>query len=140
LAPRWQALTAELDDLDHQLSVLVNQTAPELVAVHGVGIETAATLLVAAGGNPDRLHHERSFAALCGVSPVDRSSGRQRHHSLNRDANRAIWRIALVRMATDPRTRLRRTTNQRRQIQESNHPLPQALHRPRTPPILTQLA
>ncbi|MGZ4792398.1 MAG: transposase, partial [Ilumatobacteraceae bacterium] len=50
------------------------------------------------------------FAALCGVSPVDRSSGRQqRHHSLNRggnrDTNRAIWRIALVRMATDQRTR-----------------------------------
>jgi transposase len=118
LARRWLALTDELDDLDQRLAELVNETALELVAVHGVGVETAVTLLIAAGDNPERLAHERSFAALCGVSPVDRSSGRQRNHSLNRggnrDANRALWRIALVRMATDPATRAsveRRTTD-----------------------------
>lgn len=109
LAQRWQQLSAEIRDLDQQITVLVQQTAPELVAVHGVGIETAATLLVAVGDNPERLHHERGFAALCGASPVDRSSGRQRNHSLNRggnrDANRALWRIALVRMSSDPATR-----------------------------------
>jgi transposase len=109
LARRWQALTDELDELDHQIAALVEQTAPELLAVHGVGVETAATLLVAAGDNPQRLHSERGFAALCGASPVDRSSGRQRHHSLNRggnrDANRALWRIALVRMSCDPTAR-----------------------------------
>jgi transposase len=145
LARRWQTLTAELDDLDRQLSVLVNQIAPELVAVHGVGIETAATLLVAAGDNPDRLHHERGFAALCGVSPVDRSSGRQRHHSLNRggnrDANRALWRIALVRMACDPRTRAyveRRTKDGKSKkaiIRCLKRYIARELH-----PILTQLA
>lgn len=109
LARRWQQLSGELADLDGHITELVQQTAPELVAVRGVGIETAATLLVAAGDNPERLHREQGFAALCGVSPVDRSSGRQRHHSLNRggnrDANRALWRIALVRMHCDPDTR-----------------------------------
>lgn len=109
LALRWLSLTEEIELLDQQLTRLVETTAPELVAVHGVGIETAATLLVAAGDNPDRLHHERGFAALCGASPVDRSSGRHRNHSLNRggnrDANRALWRIALVRMSSDPATR-----------------------------------
>ncbi|MDO9173373.1 MAG: IS110 family transposase, partial [Actinomycetota bacterium] len=109
LARRWQQLSAELAELDEHITDLVQQTAPELVAVRGVGIETAATLLVAAGDNPERLHREQGFAALCGVSPVDRSSGRQRHHSLNRggnrDANRALWRIALVRMHCDPDTR-----------------------------------
>jgi transposase len=109
LARRWQALTDELADLDGHLTELVNETAPELIAVHGVGVETAVTLLIAGGDNPERLSHERSFAALCGVSPVDRSSGRQRNHSLNRggnrDANRALWRIALVRMSCDPATR-----------------------------------
>lgn len=43
------------------------------------------------------------------MTPVDRWSGRQRHHSLNRggnrDANRALWRIALGGMSHDPRTR-----------------------------------
>ena len=71
-----------------------------------MGPDTAATLLVAAGENPDRLANEASFAALCGVSPVDASSGRQhRHRGGNRDANRALWVIVLVRMATDRRTR-----------------------------------
>ena len=109
LARRWQQLSVELAELDAHIGELVHQTAPELIAVRGVGIETAATLLVAAGDNPERLQREQSFAALCGVSPVDRSSGRQRHHSLNRggnrDANRALWRIALVRMHCDPDTR-----------------------------------
>lgn len=109
LARRWQSLTDELNDLDEQLTGVVTQIAPELVAVHGIGIDTAATLLVAAGDNPERLRSEHSFAALCGVSPVDRSSGRHRNHSLNRggnrDANRALWRIALVRMSCDPDTR-----------------------------------
>lgn len=70
---------------------------------------TAAALLAAAGDNPDRLATEASFAVLCGVSPVDASSGRQHRHRLNRggdrDANRALCVIVLVRMATDPRTR-----------------------------------
>ena len=109
LARRWQQLTAELAELDQVIAQLVRETAPELVAVRGVGIETAATLLVAVGDNPERLVREQGFAALCGVSPVDRSSGRQHHHSLNRggnrDANRALWRIALVRMHCDPNTR-----------------------------------
>lgn len=109
LARRWLQLTGELAELDEHITELVEQTAPELIAVRGIGIETAATLLVAAGDNPERLRREQGFAALCGVSPVDRSSGRQRNHSLNRggnrDANRALWRIALVRMHCDPDTR-----------------------------------
>ena len=88
---------------------MLAEAAPRLLATHGVGPDTAATLLVAAGDNPDRLATEASFAALCGVSPVDASSGRQHRHRPNRggnrDANRALWVIVLVRMATDPRTR-----------------------------------
>ena len=68
-----------------------------------------ATLLATAGDNPARLRTEGSFAALCGVSPVDASSGKQRLHRLNRggdrQANSALWRIVLVRMSHDPRTK-----------------------------------
>lgn len=109
LAHRWQALTEEIALLDTELAELVRTTAPRLLARHGVGTDTAATLLVAGGDNPQRLTSEASFAALCGVSPIDRSSGRHQHHGLNRggnrDANSALWRIALVRMASDPETR-----------------------------------
>ena len=109
LARRWQHLDAEVRHLDAQLGELVRATAPDLCNVHGVGTDTAGALLVAAGDNPDRLTNEASFAALCGVSPVQASSGRIQRHRLNRggnrDANNALWRIVLVRMSSDPRTR-----------------------------------
>src|SRR4051794_21806247 len=117
LGERWEALSAELVQLDAHLTPLLAAAAPRLLATHGVGPDTAASLLVAAGDNPDRLATEASFAALCGVSPVDASSGRQHRHRLNRggnrDANRALWVVAMVRMSRDPRTReyvTRRTT------------------------------
>ena len=69
----------------------------------------ALALLVAAGDNPERLATEQSFAALCGASPVQASSGNTRRHRLNRggdrEANSALWRIVLVRMKTHPPTR-----------------------------------
>jgi transposase len=68
---RWIALGEEIDRLDNHLQALVTEAAPDLVACHGVGIDTAGALLVAAGDNPDRLHNERAFAALCGASPKD---------------------------------------------------------------------
>ena len=61
-----------------------------------------------AGDNPHRLTSEASFAALCGASPVQASSGPIVRHRLNRggdrQANNALWRIATVRLRTDPRT------------------------------------
>ena len=109
LAQRWSALDAEIQQLDVQLESLVTAAAPSLLELRGVGVETAGALLVAAGDNPDRLASEASFAALCGVTPVDASSGRQKRHRLNRggnrDANRALWVVAMVRMSRDPRTR-----------------------------------
>jgi transposase len=109
IARRWLALGEEVARLDVELDRLVNEAAPKLVARKGVGTDTAGALLVAAGDNPDRLRSERSFAALCGASPVDASSGRHQRHRLNRggdrQANSALWRIVLVRMSCDPRTR-----------------------------------
>jgi transposase len=69
----------------------------------------AGALLVTAGDNPDRLRSEASFAHLCGVSPIPASSGRIHRHRLNRggdrSANQALWRIVMVRMSWDERTR-----------------------------------
>jgi transposase len=124
LARRWQHLDTEIRQLDAQLGKLVSTTAPELCAVHGVGTDTAGALLVAAGDNPQRLANEASFAALCGVSPVQASSGRVQRHRLNRggnrEANNALWRIVLVRMSSDPTTRayVQRRTQQGRSKKE----------------------
>ena len=109
LARRWQQLQTELTQLDAQLQELVAAVAPALVALPGVGVDTAGQLLVTAGDNPQRLRGEAAFAHLCGVAPIPASSGRTDRHRLNRGgdrhANNALWRIALVRMRCHPPTR-----------------------------------
>jgi transposase len=109
LARRAQALEVEVAELDRILEPLVAETAPALVARPGIGTECASALLVAAGDNPERLRNEATFAHLCGVAPIDASSGKHERHRLNRggdrQANSALWRIIVTRMVYDPRTR-----------------------------------
>ncbi len=108
LARRHSGLSGEIDELDAQLAVLCAAINPALIAAHGVGPEAAATLLVTAGDNPKRMGSEAAFAALCGTSPVEASSGKVTRHRLNsggdRQADNALWRIVLVRMPSDART------------------------------------
>jgi len=109
LARQHQALDADLAELRGHLDRLTAQASPALRAAKGIGPDTASILLITAGDNPDRLRSEASFAALCGASPVEASSGRTVRHRLNpggdRQANHALWRIAMVRLATCERTR-----------------------------------
>jgi transposase len=110
LAQRVQHLDTQLETVVRRLHRITKTVAPELVAVQGVGPDVASTLLMTAGDNPHRLHTERSFAALCGTSPIPANSGKtQNRHRLNRggdrQANAALWRIALVRLSHDQRTR-----------------------------------
>ena len=108
VARRHQALSGEIAELDAHIEALVEEAAPELVALEGVGPDTAAALLIAAGDNPERLKSEASFAHLCGTAPVPASSGKVVRHRLNpggnRDANRALHVVALNRLRRDPRT------------------------------------
>jgi transposase len=118
VARRHQQLTAEITRLDAMLDELVCHAAPDgFLAKRGVATQVAATLLATTGDNPSRVRTEASFAALCGASPVDASSGKQLRHRLNRggdrQANSALWTIAMTRLAHDPRTKAyaaRRTT------------------------------
>jgi transposase len=109
LARRALALEEEVKEIDRVLKVLVAETAPELNAIDGVGTDVASAILVAAGDNPERLKNESTFAKLCGVSPLDASSGKQERHRLNRggdrQANSALWHIVFTRMVKDPRTK-----------------------------------
>ena len=111
LAHRVQALDAEIAELDEKIESLLVATAPDLLGLFGVGPDTAAALLVAGGDNPQRLHSEAAWAHLCGVSPIPADSGKnaghfRRHNGGDRQANAALWRIVMVRIAHDPETRL----------------------------------
>jgi transposase len=88
VARRYQRLSEEISELDEQLDRLVSEVAPELVAVEGVGTDTAASLLITAGDNPERLKNEAAFAHLCGSAPIPASSGKTVRHRLNRHGNR----------------------------------------------------
>ncbi len=125
LALRIQALTTEERELQRHITAVLNTYAPQLLQRHGIGPDSASALLVTAGDNPDRLRSEASFAALCGVSPVEASSGKTRRRRLNRGgdrhANAALYRIALTRTRGDQPTRdyLDRRTTQGRTRREA---------------------
>ena len=109
LACRWLDLTNEINTLNGDLDELVQIAAPNLVAEQGVSRDVAAKLIIAAGDNAERIRTEAGFAALCGVNPVSASSGKTSRHRLNRSgdrqANNALWIIAMVRLSRDPESR-----------------------------------
>ncbi|WP_432141002.1 IS110 family transposase [Streptomyces sp. bgisy084] len=109
LAQRIDQLAGQIRDLERRLAGLVQRHFPQLLVPVGIGPDSAATLLITMGDNPERLRSEAAFAALCGVSPVEHSSGRQRRHRLNRggdrQANAALYRIVQSRLRFDARTR-----------------------------------
>jgi transposase len=102
VARRWSGLDTEIRELDRAIKTLLDTIAAPLLERPGLGYDTVGTLLCTAGDNPDRLDSDRSFAALCGTSPVPVSSGRSNRHRINRSgdrqANSALWRIVIVRI------------------------------------------
>jgi transposase len=108
LARRYLQLDEEISHSDALLDRMVTELAPQLIAVAGIGTETAGQILLTIGDNPDRVHSEAAFAMLCGVAPLPASSGKTQRHRLNRggdrQANRAIHIIATTRKRCDPRT------------------------------------
>jgi transposase len=109
LARRVKALNAEMRSIDQTLITLIGDTAPSLFELYGLGPDTAASLLVAAGDNPERLGSEQAWAHMCGVAPIPASSGKITRYRLNRggdrQANAALYRIVLTRMSSHEQTR-----------------------------------
>jgi transposase len=109
LGQRVKYLREETKRLNRLLRPLIRETAPGLLEVYGVGFDTAAKLLVAAGDNPERIRSEAAWAHLCGVAPIPASSGKTVRHRLNRGGNRqansALFHIVITRMRHDQATR-----------------------------------
>ena len=102
IARRWLFLHEEIRTLDHELVTLVGLCAPKLVKAHGIGSMTVAEMLILVGDNPERIKSEAALAKLCGVCPIPASSGKTNRMRLNRGGNRqanaALYRVAIVRM------------------------------------------
>lgn len=134
LARMWNEAREQVDALESEIEDLMNENAPALMAMEGCGAVTGAQLAITAGDNPERMKSKSSFAALCGVSPVEASSGEKVRHRLNqggdRQANCALTQIVLSRMQHDERTKsLRGEAKGARQVEERDQAVPEALRR-----------
>jgi transposase len=109
LGRRTEFLDAQMERLDELIVPLATAHAAGLLTLYGIGPDTAALLLIAAGDHPERLRSEATWAHLCAAAPIPASSGKVTRHRLNpgggRQANHALWRIVITRMSSHPPTR-----------------------------------
>lgn len=91
-----------------QITVLVDEHAPTLLEMTGIGAITAA-IIMTVWSHPGRIRSEAALAQIAGTCPIPASSGNTTRHRLNRGGdrqlNRAINTIVLTRMRMDPATR-----------------------------------
>lgn len=110
IARRWLALHEEIQQHEEELERMVTDKAPELMSAHGISTLTVAEMLILVGDNPQRIRSEAALAKLCGVCPIPASSGKTVRMRLNRGGNRqanaALYRVAIVRMRDHAETRL----------------------------------
>lgn len=137
IAKRWIALSEETKELEAQIEQLVLQRAPHLLDEFGIGVDTAAEILIVAGDNPERIRSEAAFAKLAGISPVPTGSGmtsgkHRINHGGHRQLNAAIYRTVIVRMRFHEPTIAyvaRRTAEGKSKTR--HHPLSETLRDPR---------
>jgi len=107
-ARRALACQDEAAELETQLAALVAQVAPSLLDHVGIG-PVVAGQVVASWSHRGRVRSEAAFAKLAGVAPIEASSGTVVRHRLNRSGdrqlNRALHTIVLVRMRQDATTK-----------------------------------
>ena len=76
LGRRVEFLDGQIERLDDLIVPLVTVHASGLLALYGVGPDTAALLLITAGDHPGRLRSEAAWAHMCAAAPIPASSGK----------------------------------------------------------------
>ncbi|MGW0765273.1 IS110 family transposase [Streptomyces sp. NPDC002676] len=103
LAQRILQLTGQIDELNRRLTRLVERHAPQLLVPVGIGPDSAVTLLITMGDNPERLNTEASFAALCGVGPTQEGKTRREIiRCLKRYAARGVFDLVRTASSVPP--------------------------------------
>jgi transposase len=100
--------TRRAQELEREITGLVEAQAPELLALPGCGALTAAKLVAETAG-VERFASDAKLARLAGVAPIPASSGNRRRHRLDRGGNRqlncALHRIAVAQGRVHPPAR-----------------------------------
>ena len=145
LARRYQALDTEIAQLEAEIRRLCAKANPALLAAKGVGPDTAAALLVAAGDNPGAdeigevlrcaMWHQPRPGVIRPDHPASSQPGRQPASQQRAQADRYHPDAHRRR-----HQRLRHPTQGRGQEEKGDHPLPQAAHRPTDLPTADQPA
>jgi len=99
LVIRCRNLTAEANQLEREIGVIVNHLAPSLLALPGCGVLSAAKIVGEVAG-ADRFRSRAAFARWNGTAPIPVWSGNPGPQRLNRGGNRqvnaALHRIAIT--------------------------------------------
>ena len=107
-APPARELSHTIDALEAEISELVAQVAPQLLAEPGFGPLTAGKLIGEIAG-VGRFSSDAKLARAGGIAPIPVSSGNSHRHRLDRGGNRqintAIHRVAVTRARCHPETR-----------------------------------
>jgi transposase len=101
LVARCADITREANALERRIERMVVTVVPELLALPGCGVLSAAKILGEVGG-VGRFATSAKLALHAGVAPLEVSSGERRRHRLNRTGNRqlntALHRVAVTQL------------------------------------------
>ena len=104
---RVKELTRTITQLYEQLTELVKQAAPQLLAEKGLGV-LIATKLIGEVAGIERFSSDAQLARLSGCAPIPVSSGRTDRYRLdpggNRQLNHAFHMLAMTKLMNDPQT------------------------------------
>ena len=146
LARRVQAINTEIAALDAHIDALVRGTAPALLKVYGVGSDTAAIFLTAAGDNPGRIRSEAAWAKICGRRPGSRRLRQDQRPTPPQPRRQppsqprpVASRAHPPRPTRAPHGRLHAPSPGRGPHQARDHPGPQTLRRTRDLPAAPDL-
>ena len=107
LVAQIRVATRRVRELEREISLLVDELCPQLVAEPGCGPLTAAKL-VGEIASADRFSSDAKLARAAGVAPIPVASGRRDRYRLDRGGNRqlnaAFHRFAVNRARNDPAT------------------------------------
>ncbi|MGW8538487.1 transposase [Rhodococcus qingshengii] len=88
LLDRCRALTKQINELTEEITTLVADMAPSLIAIPGCGAATAAKILGETAG-VDRFRPKDAYARHNGTAPMPAWSSNRSRHRLSRTAGRA---------------------------------------------------